>query len=263
MKFALVNGNKVEATKGAKGLCPSCDSDLIAKCGELKVNHWAHKGNRSCDPWWESETEWHRAWKNQFPNDWQEVIYHADNGERHIADVKTHDGWALEFQHSHISSDERRSREAFYQHVVWVVDGKRRLRDADQFARVWKRGQSLSPLSQKRRISLLDGALLRDWIGSSAHVFFDFGDAQNLWWLFPASDDTRAYIQHILRDQFVKTHLAKSAHMKSAFDSLVENFFAFIAHYEPSLPKPSSPRVIQTPPNEHPRQPMLRRKFRL
>ena len=47
MKFALINGDKAEATKGAKGFCPSCGSELIAKCGEVKVNHWAHKGNRN------------------------------------------------------------------------------------------------------------------------------------------------------------------------------------------------------------------------
>ncbi len=58
MKYALVNGEKKEATKRAKGKCSSCGSNLIAKCGEFKVNHWAHKGNRNCDPWWENETNY-------------------------------------------------------------------------------------------------------------------------------------------------------------------------------------------------------------
>ncbi len=97
MKFALVNGNKVEATKGAKGQCPLCDSDLIAKCGELKINHWAHKGKRNCDPWWENETDWHRSWKGKFPIEWQEVVQFDESGEKHIADVKTDQGWVLEF----------------------------------------------------------------------------------------------------------------------------------------------------------------------
>jgi len=81
MRFALIDGKKTEATKGAKGLCRYCGSDLIAKCGEVKVNHWAHKGKRNCDPWWENETEWHRSWKRKFPLDWQEVIHFDDNGE--------------------------------------------------------------------------------------------------------------------------------------------------------------------------------------
>lgn len=51
MKFAIIDNTKVEAIKGVKGICPSCGSELIAKCGEVKVNHWAHKGMRNCDPW--------------------------------------------------------------------------------------------------------------------------------------------------------------------------------------------------------------------
>lgn len=48
MKFALVDNVKVEATKGAKGICPVCNKELIAKCGEVKINHWAHKKISDC-----------------------------------------------------------------------------------------------------------------------------------------------------------------------------------------------------------------------
>lgn len=119
MKFALINGDRVEATKGAKGLCQCCGKELIAKCGEVRIHHWARKGNHSCDPWWENETEWHRAWKGQFPVNWQEVVYQAEDGEKHIADVKTDTGWVIEFQHSYIKPEERRSRDAFYKKIVW------------------------------------------------------------------------------------------------------------------------------------------------
>ena len=67
MKYALVCGKRTEASKGARGVCPSCRSDLVARCGNYRVNHWAHKGTRNCDTWWENETEWHRSWKNNFP----------------------------------------------------------------------------------------------------------------------------------------------------------------------------------------------------
>ena len=111
MKYALVNDEKTEAVKGASGYCPNCGTELIAKCGEVNVNHWSHKGNRNCDQWWEPETEWHRSWKDNFPKEWQEVIHtNEENGEKHIADVKTDYGWVLEFQHSHINPDERASR---------------------------------------------------------------------------------------------------------------------------------------------------------
>ncbi|WDD92819.1 hypothetical protein Bsp3421_002850 [Burkholderia sp. FERM BP-3421] len=74
---------------------------MVAKCGRVKVWHWAHKGKKPCDPWYESETQWHRDWKDKFPREWQEVVDHdAQSGEIHIADVKTPHGLVLEFQHS-------------------------------------------------------------------------------------------------------------------------------------------------------------------
>lgn len=39
MKYLLVNGNKVEATKGIKGICLSFGLELIAKCEEYMINH--------------------------------------------------------------------------------------------------------------------------------------------------------------------------------------------------------------------------------
>ena len=127
MKFALINGERREAEPSRMGECPSCGNPVVAKCGEVRIKHWAHKARARCDAWWETETEWHRAWKNQFPSEWQEVIHYAENGEKHIADVKTDQGWVIEFQHSHIKPDERGSREDFYGKLIWVVDGNRRV----------------------------------------------------------------------------------------------------------------------------------------
>ena len=116
MKFALVNGQRQEARPNLSGKCPnpSCDRPMVAKCGEVKIWHWAHQGRRFCDPWWENETDWHRAWKDRFPINWQEVVHHAETGEKHIADVKTDRGWVIEFQHSPLEPEERRSRETCY-----------------------------------------------------------------------------------------------------------------------------------------------------
>src|SRR6267142_346180 len=105
--------------------CPVCGTAMIAKCGDIKVRHWAHLGRRTCDHWWEPETVWHRDWKNHFPLSWQERIHSSENGEKHIADVKTGRGVVLEFQHSFLHSNERESREKFYPKLVWVVDALR------------------------------------------------------------------------------------------------------------------------------------------
>ncbi len=94
---------------------------MIAKCGTQRVHHWAHRGERACDAWWEPETPWHRDWKSRFPADWREVIRFSQSGEKHIADVRTEHGLTIEFQHSHLKPDERAAREAFYGNMMWVV----------------------------------------------------------------------------------------------------------------------------------------------
>ena len=59
MRFALSNNERIEPTKGAQGVCPSCGSELVAKCGEIKVHYWSHK--KKCDDHcWENETEWQK-----------------------------------------------------------------------------------------------------------------------------------------------------------------------------------------------------------
>jgi competence protein CoiA len=136
MKYALVCGKKTEATKGAIGFCSGCGSEMIAKCGEVKIHHWAHKGKLHCDHWWEPETEWHRAWKNHFPMDWQEVVYKTEVGEKHIADVQLSNGLVIEFQRSPIDPEERTSRENFYKNMIWVVDGTRLKRDYPRFIKL-------------------------------------------------------------------------------------------------------------------------------
>ena len=47
----------------------------IAKCGTQKIWHWSHLKKKNCDDWWETETEWHRKWKNQFDISFQEMVF--------------------------------------------------------------------------------------------------------------------------------------------------------------------------------------------
>jgi competence protein CoiA len=123
MKFAHVDHARVAAFPGGAADCCFCRGRMIAKCGDRIAWHWAHCPRPRCDPWWENETDWHRVWKNCFPDAWQEVIHiDAANGERHIADVKTPSGVIIEFQNSPMNSAELTSREAFYKTVLWVVN---------------------------------------------------------------------------------------------------------------------------------------------
>ena len=169
MKFALYGGKRVEAEATLKGaVCRKCNAEVIAKCGDIKIHHWAHKSKRKCDHWWENETQWHREWKNEFPKDWQEVIQYSETGEKHVADVKTPKGLVVEFQHSPIKPEEILARNNFYKNIVWVVDGKRRKTDEKRFEEV------LNPASWAWKY-WDNSRLLRDWSSIQKPVFFDFG----------------------------------------------------------------------------------------
>jgi len=120
----MVNNECEQARRGSRGSCPICGAVVIAKCGPRVLHHWAHARHRSCDPWWENETPWHRAWKNLFPETCREVSHIASDGEIHRADIKTPTGIYIEFQHSALTDAERLSRELFYGNLVWVIDGR-------------------------------------------------------------------------------------------------------------------------------------------
>ncbi len=235
MRFALVNGQRQEAQPNVSGECPACKRPMVAKCGEVRLRHWAHKGRLLCDPWWENETGWHRAWKDQFPADWQEFVHLAGDGERHIADVKTGDGWVIEFQHSHIKPEERRSRDAFYLKLIWVVDGTRRKRDRAQLLNAWKEGVPVGANPLVRRASSDTCVLLREWAGSDAPIFFDLGEVQVLWWLFAKSTDGPAYVAPYSRATFIESHRGGATEIAREFDEFVKDIPKLVGDYESHL----------------------------
>lgn len=226
MKYAIVDGIKAEATKGKNGKCPSCGAELTPKCGEFKINHWAHKGKRTCDPWWENETDWHRSWKGNFPSEWQEIVHFDKDGEKHIADVKTSSGWVLEFQHSYLEHAERKARNNFYGKIVWVVDGTRRKTDKQQFMEWLSRAtQSFPKFPIFRATFPSECRLLREWQDDSAIIFLDFNDLvadgdANLWLVFPKLATEVAYVAWFSKRRLVELH------NNGQFDDFVQNIFA-------------------------------------
>lgn len=129
MKFGLDKSTKerIEPRPGLLANCPCCEAELISKCGDIKVHHWAHKKGHDCDPWWEPETEWHRKWKNKFKTEWQETIkFDSETGEKHIADIYNPNiDLVIEFQNSPIDIEEMESREKFYKKMLWIVNAEK------------------------------------------------------------------------------------------------------------------------------------------
>ena len=80
--------------------CPICGEILIAKRGDVKMWHWAHKGKNNCG--YKPETQWHLYWK-----DWADKSGHIIELKigNHIADIITRDFRIIELQHSHINKE--------------------------------------------------------------------------------------------------------------------------------------------------------------
>lgn len=114
---ASEQGLKVKAEPGGTARCPCCGGDVLAKCGSIKVWHWAHVSGSDCDPWSEGETEWHLSWKAEVVPEAQEVTM-----KPHRADIVGNRGVVVELQHSPISVEEIAERERFYRRMMWVFD---------------------------------------------------------------------------------------------------------------------------------------------
>lgn len=167
----LYASGRAVATPGAKGECPACGGELIAKCGEIVMWHWAHV-SADCDSWAEPETEWHIKWKECFPLECREVTVGS-----HRADVMV-GAHAIEFQHSPISANEIRQRENHYGSLTWVIDG----RDFRERFSVRRPKQDESAI-KKRYFRHDQGDWIFDWSHAKkswfhadpANVFIDFG----------------------------------------------------------------------------------------
>jgi competence protein CoiA len=263
MKYSLINGERCEAQPGLYGQCRVCGQPTVAKCGKVKIWHWAHKSKQACDSWKENETEWHRNWKNYFPDHWQEHIHIAESGEKHIADVKTIKDWVIEFQHSYIKPEEREIRSNFYKKMVWVVNGARRKRDKSKFFESLQEVTTVSnPDSPVRRIFKVlwdDCALFRDWLNCPAPIFFDFDKEDPvLWCLFPQDSNGKAYVLEFLRAGFI-TFQRNELVEKDFFFDLIKNFKTTIAGL--SSPPPTPIQNILLSPRPQYNRPYRRTRF--
>lgn len=205
MQYALVDGQRATPVPRQRGVCQYCGEEMVAKCGRYVMWHWAHMPGSNCDPWWGSESEWHREWKERFPEDWREVVHFDElTGEKHVADVKTSHAIVVEFQRSQISSEEVASRESFYRDLVWVVDGDRNSFDPSYF----RMGLSREPISLDPLVHRVHwwgrSRLLHKWGDVSCPVYIDFG-SHGLWRLLEFQPVERiAYLSPVKPDWLVE-----------------------------------------------------------
>ena len=131
MQYAMTSSfEKILPSKGLAAICPQCENEVIAKCGNINVWHWAHKTLLNCKYFERNETEWHRNWKARFLEEYREIRFPAYDSEgkktAHIADVYLRNiDLAIEFQHSRITYEECIQRNEFYADnggIDWIID---------------------------------------------------------------------------------------------------------------------------------------------
>lgn len=131
MFYALdENKIRIEPSPGLRATCPTCDSAVIAKCGQIVAWHWAHAIGGDCDSFSEGETKWHLWWKGQALPERCEVRMSGPDGD-HRADVVGAGGIVVELQNSPISVEEIQEREHFYGNMIWLFNGDRFLKTLD------------------------------------------------------------------------------------------------------------------------------------
>ena len=78
MLYAVTSdGERIRASKNVRGFCPHCRGNLIPRCGQIRIHHWAHKEAKGC-PYSSGMTPWHYDWLANFdghPKNGWEVEY--------------------------------------------------------------------------------------------------------------------------------------------------------------------------------------------
>ena len=164
----------------------------------------------------------------------------------------------IEFQHSYLRPEERRSRDAFYHKLVWVVDATRRKTDGAQFVKALETGTPVGGNPNIRRVHLDDCRLLREWSASPAPIFFDFGKGPTLWWLLARRPDEPAYVAAFPRRDFIAIHYGKGPEGARDFDEFVRTIDEIFAPYNARLRSQALARTPVQPTG--PQQYLVRRR---
>jgi len=188
MLFSIVNGKKTEASPNMRGICPLCNNEVLSKCGEINVWHWAHINDQNCDDWHEPETAWHKNWKLVFGKENCEVVI-SKNNKRHIADIETNEGVIIELQNSPIKYQVIETREEFYgERMIWIINGShfnknfilpfaRLMEDNDYYNTHYPPAKNEKSINYYRK-DLIDFTWKRprkSWEAARRDVFIDLG----------------------------------------------------------------------------------------
>lgn len=128
MKFAKFNGKKTHASQVVSGVFGSdlwyTEYEVVACVGKYR-QYWKYTGLKPELPnGYETETEWHAAWKEAIIDDSCEVV--CGENKEHRADIKS-EQFVIEIQKSPIDGWAVIERNNFYKNltntrVIWIVN---------------------------------------------------------------------------------------------------------------------------------------------
>lgn len=117
---------RIRAKPGMQAVCPGCQKDVIPKCGDFKIWHWAHKAGL-CKYDSEPYTPRHLEWQERALNAGMEIEKIFDPSQRYRADIyDPKRNMVTEVQHSPITMETIIDRCIFYDSkdikIRWIFD---------------------------------------------------------------------------------------------------------------------------------------------
>jgi len=117
---------RIRARPGLYAVCPGCQKDVIPRCGDFKIWHWAHKAG-ICKYDSEPYTAWHLEWQEKALNAGMEIEKIFDPSQRYRADIyDPKKNIVTEVQHSPITMETIVDRCLFYDskgiEIRWIFD---------------------------------------------------------------------------------------------------------------------------------------------
>ena len=222
MKFANVNGQRTNASQVNSGTMGNDlwfkDYKVIACVGKYR-QYWKYKDEKPPLPGgYESETEWHAAWKAAIIDEYCEVICGENN--EHRADIKTPQ-YVIEIQKSPIDGRDVEDRINFYNRltknrVIWIVNVEV----------PWKKKRITTTKLEKDTAFLINWKYKWKWVedistNKNTHLYLDFNSQNNKLiktWTF----NNQLYGSWIMKEVFFKDYL--SCVSKEPYKSKKEEF---------------------------------------
>lgn len=161
MLFAKIDNQLTRATTDGprRAICMCCNSEVVAKTGDINIHHWAHAVDANCIMNNREMGEWHVKMQSLFDD--SEIEVRDDKWPNNVADIcisinlPDYDYLVIEAQHSPISAETVKQREDAYKNLIWVVDMNARTEIPASF----------NAVSPRRIISEKNGVFYNKYIG--------------------------------------------------------------------------------------------------